>query len=682
MANPLVSGGTTPNSATQPGLGVNTLPVATLRQKTNFPISFGTLDTPLFGNITPKFSFECVPNDDIRCRRRSNLDTYSLKSPVKSKIMRHHAYMAVPKQSIMFNTYSKIFVNPKKGDDIDFEDVRALINPKLYGNAILAGLRASDINSSSTTMDMGYYLSLFALLCDCWSSCNISSRLGRPWTIVPDSFLVSGSSDVDYSVEVPDIAGDLLSSAIENLPDDPVTIGGNIMSAAGTSFKFVLGKTSSANGVQSFRSFIDFMLKNAGDVFFSVTNTVLYPIVQACRNAVIAVFSASGTAPQYYSYDLLSRPINIEPVVAYQLACSQFMTNDDIDDVFSSELYRQNMESIENLSQDDSPVIDYFVWNGIRIYYDWCSSMWLSRMIQLLSSFKFHSIIFFCNLFALRESLRFGDMFNTARTQPLAVGDVGAPVVSESVSAVDTTISILRQRYLNLVNSAPNTIRGYSLAVFGVAPDEYPSEPRFISHVQYQLNDDITVNSAGTVGGTETTTANQGTQTSILRGNNSSFEFQSHFNDFSIIIGVEWYSVQTHYIGVRSPFAFHVDRFDDFIPQMQNIGDVEVDGQILSGSATSFGYQSNNYEYKQELSRAFGGFAVGALPSWAFTRGFTNISSVLSPYFIRHHPGEFDRFYASLTGYGDSYFHFICSDWYDINASRPMEYISNILMSA
>lgn len=650
MPNPLVTGGSAPNGATAPVNPVNGLYPSTLREKNNFPINIQVLSTNRFGEISPIYAFECVPDDDIALSMENRLDSYTLASPLLSQLRRHTAHVAVPKQAIYYNNWSKLFVNPKKGDDVVPANVRALFNVKsLYDQLYTVILGKTNIDSLS-----------WCTLAFCLELISPSSLLYR--------LRLWQSGLKDYGSSVFDGISELILHGDQSFATT-VSVTPNISgSLENPTYQYDLTKIG---GLRSFFNDILFFTP-AGIKFMAFTGgSPADTNGQALYDAILALLPKVKELA--FAYD---KPVNIEHAISYQLACVQFFSNSDVDYVYTSELYRQNMESLVSLCGYD---ISYYSWNGIRIFYDWCSSSVLNGVLSQIKAGGLtlsYCVSFFINLFCLQRSLRYGDMTNSCFLEPLAVGGSTADVSGSSfgelsVSAVDTTIALLRQRYLHLVNSAPSTIQSYSASVFGVVPDVLPPEPRFISHHVDNINDVVNVNTA----------ESQGVQNANLMSRSNSREFVSHFNQETIIISCEWFDCMQAYPGNLSPFALKSDRFDYYIPQLQNIGMQAVPSVLISpdiADETIFGYLPNDYEYKQALSICNGAFSTDFLPSWAFV--YRDNPSFISPFSIRHRPVEFDQFYKSQSGFGANYFHFIQSHVLHFNASRPMEFSPGVLM--
>ena len=654
MPNPLVSGGTAPSGATSPVNPVNGLYPSTLRSKTNFPIFKQVLNTCRFGNITPVDSFECVPDDDIALNVDRRLDSYTLSSPMLSQLRWHHAHFCVPKQAIYFNTYSKLFVNPKKGDDVIPQEVRALVNFYSLYQGIYQFLSKSSNNIVQYALGFAF----------CYQMYNFSENPAYLLRLIAPA--IRDSFDVPNELAI--VFNEIQWPTVPEL----VSITANNSSAPrGIVHQYYFG--SGLNNLSTFTRIIDDIL------FYSASITDIEDTKEGSEGLLYSIFNK--LFPRLSSFSFLPNfDVNIEHLIAFQLGCCQFFTNSDVDFVYTSELFRQNMDSIQGLFIDDT-ITRSFNWNGIRIFYDWCSSALLSNCYIGPNEAYFNQKVgFWLNLISLPRSLKYGDMVNSGYVEPIAVGDTTIPVNGDAIgslstSAVDTTIGILRERYLHLVNSAPSTIQAYSAAVFGVVPDVLPPEPRFITHHVDNINDVVNVNTA----------ENQGMQNANLSSRSSRNEYVTHVNQESIIVSCDWFDVISAYRSNLSPFALKKDRFDYFIPQLQNIGMQSVPTPIVDMTATGanpldniFSYLPNDYEYKQSLSVASGAFATGFLPSWCFISDVD--LSHITPLTIRFEPCDFDRFYKSLTSLNANRFHYIVSSVFHYNASRPMEFSPGVLM--
>ena len=673
MANPLSYGGSQPNKATAPVAAVNTLAPAVNHQKNTFYMPEPVLQTEKWADINPFMVFNSTLNDDIRFT--SNVDQRpqsTFVSPVMSSFRKHRAYVAIPKSVIYQRLWHQIFVDPKKGDDIIARNCRAALNlPSLIGKFcnLPSGSSLSEIANNWIIAQL--YLLYLSLSPD-----SLFAYLGIPIGIPRNS---DGKS-------LSDVILAYLSEVAE---------GGYISTNATGSNRYQL------NAVGLRLLFDDIQGGYFDDNF---ENLHIYDSSQQI------VTSAPQYQSNFYAFFNLTgfTSFNIERVIAYQLACAQFFTSDDVDDVYTAQLYYQNLDGLVSSVFDSTGDYQFyhFEWNGISLRYEPYSASVINLMSNKLgvedSLGDMSAFQYFRLLFEKRNSLRYGDMFNAARLQPLAVGDVTVPVSSNTFSAVDNVKATLVARFLNAVNSVRNTIKGYAQMLYGVVPDDCPIEPKFIAHSVVDFSSTLTTNTADAQG-------SQNVQISLHDGRP---EFDIHLNQETIILGLSYYDCLMPYDSPISPFAFKIDRLDDFNPMLQNIGDQPVLGAMLYGNFNSlgstpdtiFGYLQNDFEYKELFGRASGGYVDGSLSSpdgsftspstWAMIRSpwrksvskSFNVPALdtgqINSSFIRNRSFEFDVFYKSLTGFGSSYYHFVCSYVNEFTPSRPMSFVSGLLFNS
>lgn len=651
------------------GNPVNNVSTPTLRSKTPFKIPFGHKSTQRFSEIDLIFSMDTVPNDDIMLAQRSVLHTYTLKAPMLNKLTKHTAYYSVPKSAILPHTWSKLFVNPKKGDDVVPEDVNAIFPTNMFLSwaTNVANFFYSVSPAGATFLNLLRFLTLYVYM---FGPDSLSLKARTPIFKLSSNYTAANS---DFKFESSVGSGEIMFNIQQILSG--VSISGD---GDGVAILYMNGDPSTRQefnlntyiGDRGFAAFIDCIMHYDVDISVSgsgVTTALFQSLIKT-------VFNVTADVPvQTMPYrNFVSCDVNIQRLCAYQLAMASFATRDTVDDVYTSELYRQNMESLY-LSVIGNVLT--FKWNGVSIIYDWCSNAVMKSLCQngYQSEKKIESSLFyFANLFYPRVSLRYADMFSSARTEPFAVGDTDIDVSANTVKVTDVVFNILKEKYLNLVNNVENTVARYSQAVFGVTPSNLPPEPYKLGEFSYDLKSNINVNLAD----------DQGKQENNLTGMYNGQAFPNHhFSQDEIIIGVAWYVMELPYILNSSPFAYKSGRFDYFLPQLQNIGSVSVDKgtTAINGKGDIFGYLPNDYEYKQEYSDAVGAFIGDALPGWCRSRLLAGVDSEISPFFIRPSVSEMDVFYKSLTGTGFNYFHFICSDQFIVYSNRPMEYTPTVL---
>ncbi len=240
------------------------------------------------------------------------------------------------------------------------------------------------------------------------------------------------------------------------------------------------------------------------------------------------------------------------------------------------------------------------------------------------------------------------------------------------------------QRYLNAVVKLGNNFGDYLRGIFGTTPSPDYHFPKFIASSEVAVDGFEVAN---------TSSQEQGQIVTNLKTSADKYEFEVSIDMPCIILGLSSFSVPRVYSQTCNRFFFHNDRFDDFNPMLQYIGDQDIRSIELSsctnreGQADGvFAYASRNAEYKQSYSVASGGF-IDMLPSWAFLsdslfQGYFVPDTLIpqSPEFIRAKDYEFDRFFEVQTGLSLGHkFHFILRYNNQNVCNRPMEVNPGIL---
>lgn len=621
-----------------------------LRGRNLFPQVYQHLTTDRYGEWSPFFWQKCERGDIVNFGTDHDLHTFTLVSPMIGKVNMRKSFVKVPMEAIYPRTWEKQFTIPTQGDDVP-NDCRALLNVTKLIRQCVVVITDSSLDSIMRIKSL--------LLLECLISHGsllerFNIHLGvrvRGFSSVDDFFNQLWSAFLDYAYD------NALSFINDN---DQIIYIGDPMNSTDTVLYV------------SKRRFLEILRSNT------------YSFTDAWEDILL-----DDILPElslFYKYDsdinadlpaIRNDPyINIEPIIAYQLACSQFATNDHVDFIYSAQLYRDNMQSIIS----DVVGTDYFVYNGVRYLYDVFSQHYFDLVIDALKDFH-ETFDFFLNLFSYVPSLRYGDYFTGARPQPLSVGEYSAEVNNNEVSAIDITRSIQMQRLLNRVNMVGRKIGDYLSGIFGGQLPEAPKDvPVFLVEQYFPISGFETNNT----GSEQFDPDSPNTITSHLRSDESRHAFDVEIAEPCYLIGMNSYEIMRVYSSTIDRFAFHHDRYDDFIPEMQYIGDQSILRSELTGYSGDqpFGYALRYMEYKQRYSYASGGF-VHALPSWAFITDNSDgnpSDGFISPEYIRSSPSEFDRFYKSLNGYSlGSYFHFIVCHTNMCYPYRQMEYAPTIL---
>lgn len=664
------------------------------RTRSTFPLDYHFFDTHRFGEYHPHYVAEGVKGDILPIRSSHEVLSYTLKAPLMQKVQLNKDYFLVPKEAILPLNWDKFFENPVRGDDVDVKVGPTV--PNFFGKYghfcdYLYYELCNRYDPSSSDADKLFLQATLRFLIICeyvYSNGSLLASLGchgAPYLKIvcsEDGQLISFDSFFD--VVVSEILS-FLSSGSNKL------FSCVIDSAVYDVFPDGLKKYD-LNAI-SFRHALSLMRDDPHFVITSVSSSL---------RSLFSWFQS-----EVYTLEFVqdSIPINLSKLWAYQLVCAHYYSNDHVDFTYSANLYRQLIRHYVTRSiVPDNPSTLFFEYNGLRYEQDYMSSAYFTEMMirpslaslypSLLTGVEDEWVNCFLGylsaLFAFRRSLRYVDYFTGSRTTPLAVGSVGVEVVRDPstnqnmVDVVDVTRNIQKARFLNAVNRVRHNFEGYLKGIFGgdtPAPDYH--NPFYLAHTGDVIFGQETENTA------EAQMSQQIAITTNLRSNGSRYMLEIHCDRPCILIGISSYDIPRVYSKTIERDFFHVDRFDEFNPFMQYVGDQPVYRQELginigvSGLPTSlnnFAYQLRHMEYKQRYNQAAGGF-IEFLPGFAFVTDIERGSQrVLNPDWIRSVPAEFDRFYISLTGYSlASYFHFIVNNFNDCSGSRPMAYAPSIL---
>lgn len=672
-------------NATHSGNPLNAVDPKPVSTRSKFDLPYMLNMTARFGDITPHFVMNVVPGDkDVTERCSHEINSYTLKAPLLQNIRINKAYSFVPLQAILPFNADKIVVSPKVGDDVPVDantvctdfTVRLLnLVFRIYnkfeslsvsvGNSALLSVFFNNLNLFS------YFYSAGSLLNYLGKSVHPLYRFRSTRSIV-SSVPVDSSYDVCFDLFCNYFVNVIQSfSCIINGEEYFVKVRSNSVNDLSSDYK-----------VLSFRSFLGKLHDNGYVEVLDVTTSSTD--LSAMLNFFLAIISPANVT-SLTDGDNSGDAFNFSRLAAYQLTCAEFFTNDNVDYLYSADLYRQNLLQVCRVLTNET-ISEYFTYNGVLTNYDAFSGNFMKIALDYSDSFVDGNAPYFYGYFSLvfayRRSLRYMDYFTGAKVAPLAVGDVNVSVGTNGVNVVDITRNIQRQRFLNSVNKAGRKLKEYVQDMFGASPSYDYHNPMFIGSTEEMVGSEITEN-------TGSAQRSNDNRTSLLHANSSNFAFSFDSDLYGVLLGVTYFDVLRLYTRSTDRDFFHTDRYDMFVKQMQFIGDQPILGNEItaynreSASAPlNFGYTTRYMEFKQRVSRAVGGF-VENLPAWCFLAD--NVSGIplprnINPDYIRSSWIELDEFYTSLTGYSlGSYFHFIMKVFNDCSASRPMAYNPTIL---
>lgn len=644
--------------------------------RSTFDMSYHFYDTMRFGELHPHFVMEAVKSDKIRLRSSHDVRSYSLKAPLMSKIQLKKDYFAVPMEAILPFNWDKIYCNPPLGDDVPSDAGTYVSDFTLsFKNYLNSFLTTTFDTSKTASVRLDSFLHFLIISEGICSNGSLLASLGVHLNTFY-KFSLTGSStgfdDLDRSVSV---LFQRLNSVIGTSGVFQVEVGGDLYVFNGTASNSISINDTHVM-LEILRDNWDFKVTTVG-----TPATVLSSLLQSATTG--SVYSDMG---------VLDFGLDLKRLFAYQIVCAHFYSNDHVDYIYSSELYRQYIGSLLDTIQGVSTQyrILQFTYNSLNIPYDFCSSKVFTYILSRVGAVSDGLITAYLQaIFGYKHSLRFVDYFVGARTRPLAVGDVNVDVQSGTpnyVNIVDVTQRTQMQRFLNAVNISGRKFSNYLNELFpGGKPAPDYHNPFYIGHTA----DDIYGQEIENTNVIDQESAQQGLSIiSNLRSNGSRYEFNFECDRPCILLGISYFDVPRSYWSTIERQNFAQDRFDMFNPYMQFIGDQAITiKELLPGkdNGNNFGYTGRYMEYKQRYNQCAGGF-VHNLPGYTFLSDrewdfkMYYQSPKIDPSFIRSKNYELDRFYISLTGFSLSdYFHFIVNTYNDVKASRPMAYNPQIL---
>lgn len=650
--------------------------------------------TPRFGEVTPTMNLHTVAGDRIVFKGNDKTVLTQIDGNFMSTVNEYSDSFFVPLRSLFPHNYEKLIPNPTKGQDLPLSalpqfNMTAFVMSYLRGENLLRiesdGDLIEEISISqlmqldfdivdsdfSVAVDLYYtrVIALFYMLSDGQLLDYLGYRFdGRIQSIINSFFgtlyantlglLQNGAS---LTLSYYRIEGDVLDGAMVEILD-----------------------RRTVATVPEYRDAIAFGLENGYIMKFS---DIVYGDGVEQLDEILGFFDSSVTVRTYADeinlvdtaqkeISDLNHHLNLSMPLAYQQIIAQYYSNNTVDNIFNAELFMQNLRSVM-FPANGGVVSSYpvFRYNGVETEYDLIS--YASTYYSLIASdapagFAVRQYYFITLMFLLRNSLRYGDYFSTARPNMLAVGDLSINVVDGQVSPIDVTKNLLMQRYLNAANYIGSGFLPYFASIFGVTPSDTGTYPRFITHYKSELKSDITTN----------TSNNQGKQTTNLLGFTDGNSWDCFIDDFGCLLVLKSYDVLPVYRHGRDrTFAFS-DRFDYFNPMLQNIGDQPILTTEFSPRVSSwglvFGYTMRNAEYKFKISRAHGAFVndlKGFYLPFPVEYYYENYDDTyINPNFIRDRPIFMDSVSPIVSAKTPAqYYHFIVSCVNQLQLARKIQ---------
>lgn len=659
------------------------------KHMTKYPhLGYKFAQTEKFGELSPFMRYQGEYKDkNVILYSASSVDSMSLHAPLLQQIRHNKDFYVVDKRAILPHTWELIHNQPSHGDDIDASKANSLI--RLFNDEdsdILFsleqyicdyGLYDHSNPVDLDNVDWSYFIKFlrgFALFNELFSPDSLFAEFRIPLADILDpnsgekvfSILDDFWSAYHYmltDLQVQHAVDSQLTGIERNIQVWFKDHDGNVILRKVYNFESIEGRMAfyydfTQNSNIDFKDFsgvsldVDYAhvgFQAAQEQFDS--NDPIYSISNKVYNGLISLFEVSNA----------SKFINIDVIIAYQLICSEFHTNDLIDYVYSADIYRRIFESVAFESQ---LTFDY---NGVKQPYDGFSAVTLGYILSNSSDLYYYDL--FMSLITRKRSLRYIDYFTGARSTPLSAADTQVEVNNDVASAIDITQQTLMARFKLFVNRVGRKSEDYLGKLFHTSNREDICCPVKIGHISEVLYQEETQNT----GADQLELDNSRTMT--LKAHNNRFAFDTDCDVASIIIGISSYEITRFYSHGLDPFALKVDRYDMFNPMLQYLGDQAISQSELNAGLdidSYFGYRNKDMEYKVGISYSCGGFRR-ELKDWIFEQPIADRDTVIGPDFIRSHQTELDKYYVALTG-TRSYnrYHFICKYNNHISAYRNM----------
>lgn len=685
------------------------------KHRSNFDLSYRLACTPRYGFATPFFKFEGIPGDRVTLRSGHNLRTMSLKSPLFQNLRMNKDFYAVPMKALLPLNWDKLYNNPVQGDDIDPTRINTLIGSyssvERYGRFMYnilynMKLMVSRVGVSNDYAEFRYIAYLTMLMdtfagkgnlfesfrIDPWFGINrmltvktkdASKILFEAWHAYLDklqSYLAT-QHDLKFSVDFTDDNLVALYTKTYDLASmkDRMRLYYDICDNplfTPADYKFNGGIYSACNTawVNALKPLVPLNPETTNGLTDYITELI---------NLMQATASNGGARDQF---------VNVAPILGYQMIMAEYFSNDHVDLVYNSDMFRQVIMTYglckDFAGNDISSNSASFEWNGKHYMYDAFSAVSLNNIASYdIQSGTTGNIMVYVavlqSLFGIQRGLKYIDYFTGSRTRPIATGDLNITVNNEKVDVIDVTQKIQWQRFLNQVNRIGPDAKNYLKGLFDVEERQHIDVPVKIGHIDETVYGEEVQNTADA----QQSEPNSITTNLKSRGSNYAFEF--NISESTIVIGLVTFSIRRFYNNGNDPFSRKIDRFDMFNPYLQFTGDQPIYLQELARDSDHddiFGYTGRYAEYKNAVDYAVGDFQ-DALESWIFSdttaaaQSGDNMKHVhVSPEFIRQVPTELDDYYLNMTGKtpGDRY-HFIIVFDNQVQASRDMVFNPQIL---
>lgn len=596
---------------------VNDPSVRVIRGKNQFPQSFQHPSTCLYGYVDPVAVMKGEVGDVIPYKFVTDLNTFTMKSPMKSEVKMYSAAFKVPMEAIYPRTYDILFSFAQKGDEVPqqspssavpsiSDSARAIFPLKSFLEYVLNSFNV--MYDDNLSFSLSTYFRLIFLLESVFSDGGIFAKMN-----IHTNNLLFSCFDIEenrynllyFDDIIDNVIYPRLVSFLERASDSSFIylLHESVRNDSDEGYPIYVPTTNS--DLYGSRVLIDdfdsravyycsidrmFELIRTGDWYSMSKRTSGEDFDNLVYNLSLYInFDASAQVPN---------ALNIESIIAYQLACVHFFNNPKVDYLYNVDLWRRNLETfIFSYTDGRIPSFDY---NGSSIMYDVVSHNCIENMIAAISDGLDVGIDYFYHLFAYHRSLRYGDYFTGARPEPIGVGDINLEEDENgAISSLEVARRLQLTRLLHKVAITGPEHKDQIKYIFGGRiPDAPKDVPIRLSREEFTVEGFETNNT----GAAQFSDSDPNITTTNLRLTDSKFMFEVEVDEPCWLVMVQYFEAHRIYANTIDRFAYHYDLFDDFVPDMQFIGDQDVKQSELLGiygdQFSPFGYHLRNMEYK------------------------------------------------------------------------------------
>lgn len=652
--------------------------VRNTRDLNPYDMSYNLYMTSRFGILEPTMYYDAVSKENVTFRSAHQLRTYTLESPLLNGVQMREDNFKVPYSCILEHGWPFIKTNPTSGNDIDPLLVNSLLEPYAL-TACLNRFLVSYFNipSSLSWQNCFSFFGIFSLLDSLMSGVG----LVKLCDIELDMYLSPKGAGYGTRVDW----NDFLYAYVQliktqhdsqNGPKDLIITDND----TGFIYTFDLSTIPGLRRMIEFFQYefnygtgisVNYTFNNSEDLpafigyFFAVLGYTSY------SSSIVILKTSWEPLPTSGNFEPSEYLVNIYRLIAYQLVCSQFYTNDSIDPVNSAHKWHNNMMSFVRLY---GIALNFFNAAGVDVLYDDVSRNYSRGFFYSSLDTKPRSLFlsYWHNIFSFQRALKFGDYFTTSKPRPYAIGN-SEIVVNEGVNGLDLTRSLLVQRFLNAVNRIGNNALEFAKRMSGTLPTTRDAQPYFLSSTTYNI-DGFEV---------ENTSENQGNVTTNLKSFDNRFAFETFCDEECVLVGIRYIVCRPCYFNTTNKHNLHIERFDYFTPMLQDIGNVSVNMRELEPlpCPNALSYKPVYSEYRETRDVGTVAFLRSNLKSWVLDSPVIPhdvkiqscpATSLITPNFYRYRSSDFDRFYSSLTGLGADYYHFVLRVTNYISGKKPV----------